>query len=193
MRRDGMLELQEVPENMFFCPTEICHLGTTRCPAENCDKAYDQQFAKVMPCVVGPRVGMSSKAARKMSMRGTGSKRAIPTPESIHPKIARPVGSGQIPNAIPLAGTRRRSFRLAQWVFFGSRRYGFRILAPGSMVKMGTMVKYDYIDDVPDDIIHYRQNAGFDFGKFDYVVVNDRACLLDMNPDPNGRRQWRFA
>ncbi len=46
---------------------------------------------------------MSSKAARKMSMRGTGSKRAIPTPESIHPKTARPVASGQIPNAIPLA------------------------------------------------------------------------------------------
>ena len=35
-------------------------------------------------------------------MRGTGSKRAIPAPESILPKTARPLGSGQIPNAIPL-------------------------------------------------------------------------------------------
>jgi hypothetical protein len=37
-----------------------------------------------------------------MSMRGTGSKRAIPTPESIPPKTARPLRSAQIPNAIPL-------------------------------------------------------------------------------------------
>jgi transposase len=35
-------------------------------------------------------------------MQGTGSKRAIPTPESILPKTARPLRSGQIPNAIPL-------------------------------------------------------------------------------------------
>jgi hypothetical protein len=34
-------------------------------------------------------------------MWGTGSKRAIPTPESIWPKTARPLRSGQIPNAIP--------------------------------------------------------------------------------------------
>jgi hypothetical protein len=35
-------------------------------------------------------------------MRGTGSRRAIPAQESILPKTARPIGSGQIPNAIPL-------------------------------------------------------------------------------------------
>ena len=35
-------------------------------------------------------------------MRGKGSRRAIPAPESILPKTARPRGSGQITNAIPL-------------------------------------------------------------------------------------------
>ena len=36
-------------------------------------------------------------------MRGKGSRRAIPAPESILPKTARPRGSGQITNAIPLS------------------------------------------------------------------------------------------
>ena len=35
-------------------------------------------------------------------MRGTGFRRAIPAQDSITPKPARPLGSGQIPNTIPL-------------------------------------------------------------------------------------------
>jgi hypothetical protein len=57
MRGDGMLELQEAPENMLFCPTEVCHLGTAGCPAENRDEANDQQLAKVVARIVGTRIG----------------------------------------------------------------------------------------------------------------------------------------
>ena len=52
-----MLELQEAPENMLLCPTEVRHLGTTGRPAEHRDKAHDQKFAKVMTRVVGPGIG----------------------------------------------------------------------------------------------------------------------------------------
>jgi hypothetical protein len=52
-----------------------------------------------------------------MSMRGTGSRRAIPAQESILPKTARPIGSGQIPNAIPLA-RRRRGVTLIEAVLY---------------------------------------------------------------------------
>ena len=57
MRWDGIPELQEVSEKMFFCSTKVCHLGTAGRPAENCDKAYGQQFAKVVPRVVGTGIG----------------------------------------------------------------------------------------------------------------------------------------
>lgn len=47
-----------------------------------------------------------------MSVWGTGSRRAIPAPESILPKTARPLRSGQIPNAIPLGVIRARPILL---------------------------------------------------------------------------------
>ena len=83
MRGDGMLELQELPENMLFCATETCHLGTAGRPAEPCE-ACDQQFAQLMSRVVGAGAGMASKAARTMSMRRTASMKAVPHPR-IHP------------------------------------------------------------------------------------------------------------
>jgi hypothetical protein len=46
-------------------------------------------------------------------MRGTGSRRAIPAQESILPKTARPIGSGQIPNAIPLGAREGEGFTIA--------------------------------------------------------------------------------
>jgi hypothetical protein len=48
--------------------------------------------------------GFSLKVPKKMSMRGTGSRRAIPAQDSVPTKTARPSRSGQMPNAIPLQG-----------------------------------------------------------------------------------------
>ena len=56
---------QEVSENMLLCSPEVCHLSTTGCPAENCDKAYDQKFAKVMPRVVSTRIGDVIKGGKE--------------------------------------------------------------------------------------------------------------------------------
>jgi hypothetical protein len=60
-----MPELQEVSENMLFCATEVCHLGTAGRPAENCDKPYDQPFAKVVPRVVSTRIADVIEAGEK--------------------------------------------------------------------------------------------------------------------------------
>ena len=84
MRWDGMPELQEAPENIRFCPTETCHPGTAGRPAENCDKAYDQQFAKVVPRVVGAGIGDVIEGGEEDIHAGNGLQKGDPHPR-IHP------------------------------------------------------------------------------------------------------------
>ncbi len=79
-----MPELQEVPENMLFCPTEVCHLGTAGRPAEHCDKAHDQQFAKVLPRVVGAGIGDVIEGGEEDVHAGKGLQKGDPRPR-IHP------------------------------------------------------------------------------------------------------------
>ena len=84
MRGDRMPELQEVPENMLFCATEVCHLGTAGRPAEPCCEAHDQQFAKVVLRVVGPGVGDVIEGGKEDVHAGNGLQNGDPRPR-IHP------------------------------------------------------------------------------------------------------------
>ena len=79
-----MLELQEAPENMLFCPTEVCHLGTAGCPAENRDEANDQQLAKVVARIVGTRIGDVIEGGKEDVHAGNGLQKVDPSPR-IHP------------------------------------------------------------------------------------------------------------
>lgn len=88
---------------------------------------------------------------------------------------------------------------LRGWMFLGSQGYGWKLYSTDPMVKTGTMVKHDYLEDVPDNLAAYRAEKGFDFGKFDYVMYEGRAILLDANKtpgfagDPAGPRIRRLA
>lgn len=73
---------------------------------------------------------------------------------------------------------------LRGWMFLGSQGYGWKLYATDPLVKTGTMVKHDYLDDVPDNLVAFRSARGFDFGKFDYVVHDGQAILLDANKTP---------
>ena len=73
---------------------------------------------------------------------------------------------------------------LRGWIFLGSADYGYRIFATDPMVKTDFMVSYEYRDDVPPELRAERERMGFDFGKFDYVVHDGRAHLLDANKTP---------
>jgi len=88
---------------------------------------------------------------------------------------------------------------LRGWLFFGSAHYGYRLFATDPLVKTGTMVRYEYLHDVPPELEEARARWNFDFGKFDYVMHDGKPILLDMNKTPtisgNGRseRMVRFA
>ena len=76
-------------------------------------------------------------------------------------------------------------FVLRGYVFLGSQSYGYRLFATHPMVKTGTMVRHDYIEEAPPEIVAKREELGFDFGKFDYVMRDGKAVLLDANRTPS--------
>lgn len=76
-------------------------------------------------------------------------------------------------------------FALCGWMFLGSAGYGYRLFSTDPMVKTGTMVSHAYLDEVPPELEAARARMGFDFGKFDYVVHDGRAILLDANKTPS--------
>lgn len=76
-------------------------------------------------------------------------------------------------------------FALRGWLFFGAASYGYRLFSTDPMVKTGTMVGHEFFDEVPPELEAARRSMGFDFGKFDYVVHDGRAILLDANKTPS--------
>jgi hypothetical protein len=74
---------------------------------------------------------------------------------------------------------------LRGWIFFGSRSYSYRLFSTHPLVKSGSMVGYEYLEGPPPpELEAIRAAHGFDFGKFDYVVVDGRVILLDANKTP---------
>ena len=75
-------------------------------------------------------------------------------------------------------------FVLRIWIFFGDQEYGARLFSRNPVVKVRGMTRYEYIDSVPETLRQVRRKLGMDFGKFDYVMVNGEAVLLDVNKTP---------
>lgn len=73
---------------------------------------------------------------------------------------------------------------LRGWVFFGKRGYTYKVLSRDSMVKTTTMTRHEFLGDPPAELEAFREARGFDFGKFDYVEVDGRPILIDINKTP---------
>ena len=79
----------------------------------------------------------------------------------------------------------QKFYCLRGWVFFGMRGYTYKLYSTDPMVKTGTMVKYEFLDEPPAELVDFRMKNGFDFGKFDYVEVAGKPILLDINKTPH--------
>lgn len=75
-------------------------------------------------------------------------------------------------------------YALRIWLFFGDQEYSVRMFSRNPVVKAARMTRYEYISGVPDALREVRKKLGMDFGKFDYVLVNGEAVLLDVNKTP---------
>lgn len=76
------------------------------------------------------------------------------------------------------------SYAIRGWLFFGEHGYAYRLYSSHPIVKAGNISHFDILDSVPDELKALRRQYCVDFGKFDYVELEGRAVLLDLNKTP---------
>jgi hypothetical protein len=80
---------------------------------------------------------------------------------------------------------RRGSFYcLRTWFFLGDRETNSISYSNQPLVKAGNVIRREKLDDVPEELRQIRRNMGFDYGKFDYALVNGKVVLYDVNWTP---------
>lgn len=70
------------------------------------------------------------------------------------------------------------------WTFFGDRETHLLTFSKHKILKSTTIMHREKLGDVPDELREKRKELGFDFGKFDYVMVDGKAVLFDANRTP---------
>lgn len=89
-------------------------------------------------------------------------------------------------------------YALRFWVFCGEREHCNRYVSPEPFVKGSNVIRREPVP-VPEELRARRRELGFDFGKFDFVLHEGRAVLLDANktpsqpPDLSGDARSRIA
>lgn len=74
-------------------------------------------------------------------------------------------------------------FAIRFWVFCGDRGHCSRYVSPEWFVKGSNAVR-KHPAPVPDELRERRRELGFDYGKFDFVIHDGKAVLLDANKTP---------
>jgi hypothetical protein len=68
------------------------------------------------------------------------------------------------------------------WLFLGDHEMSHRVFSINPIVKAANVMDRQYDLPVPDELRRLREELGLDYGKFDYVMVNGKPVLLDVNP-----------
>jgi hypothetical protein len=69
------------------------------------------------------------------------------------------------------------------WLFFGDREVNRRSISPQAVVKVSGRLEW-LSDPVPEELRKVRAQLGFDYGKFDYGIVDGEVILYDVNRTP---------
>jgi hypothetical protein len=82
---------------------------------------------------------------------------------------------------------REGMYCLRTWIFLGDRGLHALFYSNVPIVKADNIIRREVLseDDVPGELRQARADMGFDFGKFDYVVVDGKPILFDVNRTPN--------
>lgn len=70
------------------------------------------------------------------------------------------------------------------WLFLGDQDRVALFYGRDPIVKSHTIIGRERLHDVPADLRQMRRDLGFDFGKFDYAIVDGRTVLYDANRTP---------
>lgn len=83
-----------------------------------------------------------------------------------------------------LSERREGMYCLRTWVFLGDRETNSLSYSKSPVVKSATVVRRDVVPEVPDELRRMRRELGFDYGKFDYAIVDGKVILYDPNRTP---------
>jgi len=87
------------------------------------------------------------------------------------------------------AERRGELFAMHMWYFLGDRDAVATSLASSPLVKgENTVQRLPPHEDVPPALRERRRELGFDYGKFDYIMVDGEPKLLDANRTPHASR-----
>jgi hypothetical protein len=73
---------------------------------------------------------------------------------------------------------------LRTWVFLGDRETNSVCYSDQPIIKSNNVLRREKVAEVPDELRQKRRDLGFDFGKFDYAIVNGQVVLYDANRTP---------
>lgn len=81
-------------------------------------------------------------------------------------------------------------YALRQWVFLGDRGVCYQSFAREPIVKGKNTIRRIVLDDkdVPQSLHEFREQLGFDYGKFDFGIADGEAILYDVNRTPGRPR-----
>jgi hypothetical protein len=74
-------------------------------------------------------------------------------------------------------------YRLRRWTFLGDREVHTLSTSREPIIKSGNTLQRTPLGAVPEEIREVRRRLGFDYGKFDYVIVG-KPILYDVNSTP---------
>jgi hypothetical protein len=74
---------------------------------------------------------------------------------------------------------------LRNWTFLGDKEIITMAYSAKPIVKSRNIIHREPLTEVPDDLRQLRRDLGFDFGKFDYSIVDGKAVLFDANRTPS--------
>lgn len=74
---------------------------------------------------------------------------------------------------------------LRSWLFFGGRGYIFKLFSRDKVIKVKNSTHHEFLDsEPPPELIAFRKKHRIDFGKLDYVVIDGKAIVVDLNKTP---------
>jgi hypothetical protein len=83
-----------------------------------------------------------------------------------------------------LSEMREGFYCLRMWKFLGDREINSLCYSKHPVVKSSNIVRRELVSDVPEELRQIRRAMGFDFGKFDYAIVDGQVVLYDTNWTP---------
>lgn len=70
------------------------------------------------------------------------------------------------------------------WLFLGEQERMARFFSKEPVIKSDNIIGRERLYEIPDDLRQLRRELGFEFGKFDFAVVDGRTVLYDANRTP---------